>query len=90
MFRKVRWPDTDGAPVCPKCGSLDAYEYRRETEALCFECRECKAHFSIASGTLFANHKLPLKTYLAAIAVFCNEVKGKSMLAIESRSRTCL
>jgi hypothetical protein len=26
-------------------------------------------------------HKLPLKTYLMAIAVFCNEVKGKSMLA---------
>ena len=35
------------------------------------------------SGTLFAWHKLPLKTYLMAIAVtdYCNEVKGKSMLA---------
>jgi hypothetical protein len=31
--------------------------------------------------TLFAWYKLPLKTYLMAIAVFCNEVKGKSMLA---------
>jgi transposase-like protein len=81
-FRKVRWPDTDGAPVCPKCGGLDAYEYRRETGALCFECRACKAHFSITSGTLFANHKLPLRIYLAAIAIFCNEVKGKSALAI--------
>ena len=27
-------------------------------------------------------HKLPLRGYLAAIAVFCNEVKGKSMLAL--------
>src|SRR6185295_8554536 len=26
--------------------------------------------------------KLPLKAYLAAIAIFCNEVKGKSMLAM--------
>jgi hypothetical protein len=33
-------------------------------------------------GTLFASHKLPLKAYLAAIAIFCNEVKGKSMLAM--------
>ena len=82
MFRKVRWPETDGEPVCSKCGGLDAYEYRRETGALCFECRACKAHFSITSGTLFANHKLPLRTYLAAIAIFCNEVKGKSALAI--------
>jgi putative intracellular protease/amidase len=37
---------------------------------------------SITSGTLFASHKLPLRGYLAAIAVFCNEVKGKSALAI--------
>jgi hypothetical protein len=33
-------------------------------------------------GHLFAWHKLPLRTYLMAIAVFCNEVKGKSMLAL--------
>jgi hypothetical protein len=29
--------------------------------------------------TLFAWHKLPLRTYLMVIAVFCNE-EGKSML----------
>jgi hypothetical protein len=81
-FRKVRWSQTDGAPVCAKCGGLDAYEYRRETGALAFECRACKAPFSITSGTLFASHKMPLRAYLAAIAVFCNEVKGKSMLAL--------
>jgi hypothetical protein len=80
-FRGVRWAETNGSPVCAKCGCLDAYEYRRETGALAFECIACKAHFSITSGTLFASHKLPLRTYLAAIAVFCNEVKGKSMLA---------
>ena len=38
--------------------------------------------FSITSGTLFASHRLPLRDYLAAIAIFCNEVKGKSALAI--------
>jgi hypothetical protein len=31
---------------------------------------------------LFDSHKLPLKAYLAAIAIFCNEVKGKAMLAM--------
>jgi len=38
--------------------------------------------FSITSGTLFASHKLPLRSYLAAIAIFCNEVKGKAALAL--------
>jgi transposase-like protein len=81
-FRKVRWPDTDGASICPECGGLDAYEMRRSTGALRFECKACRKEFSITSGTLFASHKLPLRTYLAAIAIFCNEVKGKSALAI--------
>ena len=31
---------------------------------------------------MFAHHKLPIRDYLAAIAVFCNEVKGKSALAL--------
>lgn len=82
MFRKVRWPETKGDAVCPACGGLDAYEFRRKTGALRFECRACKKEFSITSGTLFASHKLPLRMYLAAVAIFCNEVKGKSMLAM--------
>jgi hypothetical protein len=35
----------------------------------------------MTSGTLFAWHTLPLKADLMAIAVFGNEVMGKSMLA---------
>jgi transposase-like protein len=81
-FRNVRWPETDGAPVCPKCGEQNAYEFRREGGPVRFECRACRKEFSITSGTLFASHKLPLRMYLAAIAIFVNEVKGKSMLAM--------
>jgi transposase-like protein len=81
-FAKVRWPETNGAPVCPECGGLNAYNCRRPSGAPRFRCRACKADFSVASGTLFASHKLPLKAYLAAIAIFCNEVKGKSALAL--------
>ena len=81
-FRAVRWPDTNGAPVCPSCGGLNAYECRRPSGSLRFRCRECRADFSITSGTLFASHKLPLRMYLGAIAIFCNEVKGKAALAL--------
>jgi transposase-like protein len=81
-FRKLRWPQTAGEPVCPHCGGLEPYECRRPNGALRFRCKACKADFTITSGTLFAFHKLPLRGYLAAIAVFCNEVKGKSALAM--------
>jgi hypothetical protein len=82
MFRMVRWPETNGEPVCAQCGGVDAYECRRPNGALRFRCGACAGDFTITSGTLFASHKLPLRMYLAAIAVFCNEVKGKSMLAL--------
>src|SRR6185312_12278197 len=81
-FRRVRWADTDGQPVCPHCGGLDAYDCRRLKGAPRFRCRACVKDFTITSGTLFASHKLPLRCYLAAIAIFCNEVKGKSALAL--------
>jgi transposase-like protein len=81
-FRKVRWTETNGEPVCPICGGVDAYDCRRPNGAPRYRCRACAKDFSITSGTLFASHKLPLRMYLAAIAVFCNEVKGKSMLAM--------
>src|SRR6201997_4563068 len=81
-FKAIRWADTSGAPVCPSCGSVEAYEARRPNGALRFRCKACRKDFSMTSGTLFASHKLPLQTYLAAIAIFCNEVKGKSALAL--------
>jgi len=81
-FRRVRWADTDGEPVCPHCGGVDAYDCRRLKGAPRFRCRACVKDFTITSGTLFASHKLPLRCYLAAVAIFCNEVKGKSALAL--------
>src|SRR5579863_3257786 len=81
-FRRIRWADTNGEPTCPHCGGTDAYDCRRLKGAPRFRCRACVKDFTITSGTLFASHKLPLRCYLAAIAIFCNEVKGKSALAL--------
>ncbi len=82
MMKRIRWADNDGNPVCPHCGSIDAYDCRRPSGAPRFRCKDCGVDFSITSGTLFASHKMPLRSYLAAIAIFVNEVKGKSMLAM--------
>jgi transposase-like protein len=81
VFVRLRWPETDGRPVCPQCGCQTCYDCRRSENQSRWRCKACRADFTATSGTLFAWHKLPLRTYLMAIAVFCNEVKGKSMLA---------
>jgi transposase-like protein len=72
MFCKVRWHETEGAPGCPHCGGLNAYDCRRPNGSPRFRCRAYHKDFSITSGTLFASHKLPLRGYLAAIAIFSN------------------
>jgi transposase-like protein len=81
-FVRVRWADNDGSAYCPHCGCMIVYSCRRPNGAPRWRCKACRKDFSVTSGTLFAFHKLPLRSYLLAIAIFCNEVKGKSMLAL--------
>jgi transposase-like protein len=81
VFARLRWPQTDGKPVCPRCGGSTCYSCPRSADQPRWRCKACRADFSITSGTLFASHKLPLKNYLMAIATFCNQENCKSMLA---------
>jgi len=78
LFKQVRW--TDGLPVCPRCGMV-GHHYFLKTR-LQWRCRDCAHTFSVTSGTMFAFHKLPLKVYLAAIAIYCNAAKGISALQL--------
>src|SRR3984957_8026576 len=82
VLLRLRWPQTEGKPVCPNCGCQICYDCRRSDHQPRWRCKACRAGFSVTAGTLFAWHKLPLRTYLMAIALFCNEVKGKSMLGL--------
>ncbi|ANY83606.1 hypothetical protein BB934_35715 (plasmid) [Microvirga ossetica] len=79
-FRQARWPETDGEPYCPHCGNLRCYEMSRER----FKCsaKECKAVFTVTSGTAFAWRKLPFKKMLMAIWFAANSVKGKAALQL--------
>jgi transposase-like protein len=81
-FAAIRWPETAGRPICPGCGCTICYDCRRPTGGPRWRCKACRRDFSLTSGTLFAFHKLSLRAYLAAIVLFCNEVKGKAALAL--------
>jgi transposase-like protein len=81
VFIRLRWQDNGGVPYCPRCGATTVWESRRKG-CLRWQCKACQKDFSLTSGTLFASRKMPLRAYLMAIAIFANEVKGKSMLAM--------
>ena len=83
LFRESRW--TDGRPVCPHCDHEEHYFIRTRKQ---WRCKECNHSFSVTSGTIFANHKMPLRNYLAAIAIYSNAAKGLSALQM-SRDLNC-
>src|ERR1700675_1228872 len=82
VFIRLRWSDNNGDAYCPHCGCPTVYMARRPNGAPRWRCKACRKDFSVTSGTLFAFHKMPLRSYLMAVAIFINEVKGKSMLAL--------
>ena len=48
-FRKIRWTETAGEPVCPRCGSLDHYDIPTRRKFKC-AAKECRHQFSVTSG----------------------------------------
>ena len=78
-FVAIRWADNGGAAFCPRCRCTAVYTY---TARRIWKCQACHHQFSVTSGTIFASRKLPIRDYLAAIALFVNAVKGISALQL--------
>lgn len=64
-LRIMRWPDSGGAPTCPKCGHVGFYTI---TTRMTFKCKSCAHQFSELSGTAFASFKKGRKALLLRIA----------------------
>lgn len=79
-FEAIRFAANDGSPYCPHCGVTKVYTLA-ETPVR-WKCSACRKKFSVTSGTVFASRKLPIREYLAAIALFVNGVKGISSLQL--------
>lgn len=79
LFKQMRWPETDGTPVCPKCGCVESYEIKTRRR---YECKACKANYSVTSGTILASRKMAYVDLLAAICIIVNGAKGVSALQL--------
>lgn len=75
LLCEIRWGSKEDV-ACPKCGVQHKTFFISTRQQ--WRCKHCKHTFSVTSGTIFANHKLSLQTYLFAIALFVNAVKGIS------------
>lgn len=79
MFRKLRWPQTDGEAVCPRCGCCETYDISTRRR---FKCAACGHQFSVTSGTIFASRKMAFVDLLAAICMVVNGAKGIAALQL--------
>jgi transposase-like protein len=82
-FCKLRWPESNGSPICPRCECGRAYHLSKRRK---FKCPACHHQFSVTSGTIFACRKLSFVDLLAAICLFVNAAKGASALQLFCRA----
>ncbi|MEO1308001.1 MAG: IS1595 family transposase [Pseudomonadota bacterium] len=85
LFKQMRWPETNGKPVCPRCGHTEAYDIKTRRK---HKCKACHHQFSVTSGTILASRKMSYMDLLAAIVIIVNGAKGVSALQL-ARDLNC-
>lgn len=71
-FERNRWA---GGVTCPHCGSVSVAEVKGH-KPMPYRCRDCRQHFSVRTGTVLAESRLPLHKWLMAIYMMTNARKG--------------
>jgi transposase-like protein len=71
-FESKRWKS---GVTCAHCGSLSVSECKDHIP-MPYRCRDCRKHFSVRTGTVLAESKLPLHKWLMAIYMMTIARKG--------------
>jgi transposase-like protein len=71
-FEAQRWGNQ---PVCGHCGSVDVVEVK-DHKPMPYRCKDCRKHFSVRTGTVLAESRLPLQKWLLAIYMLTSARKG--------------
>lgn len=71
-FEKNRW---GGEPHCGHCGSTNVAPVKNQ-KPMPYRCRDCRKHFSVRTGTVLAESRLPLHKWLMAIYMMTTARKG--------------
>jgi len=84
FFEARRWADS---PACPRCGSVAVRQIigkdgQRERHFR-WKCADCKRQYSVRTGTVFEETRLPLRVWAHAYWRCCASKKGVSALQIQ-------
>jgi transposase-like protein len=76
---ELLWGSTTEMP-CAHCGTIDKHYW--SAKELRWKCKCCGKRFSVTSGTVFADHKLPLTKILKMVFAWTNGASGKPALQL--------
>jgi len=88
FLEKQRW---EGAVLCVSCGDSDVYQMKdSQTEGrnrrFLWRCRACNGQFTVRTGTVFEDSKIPLRHWCYAFWMACASKKGVSALQIKRQT----
>jgi len=64
---------------CPHCGHTEVYTFK---DGKRYRCADCKQDFTIKTGTVFGESKLPIRKWFIAIYLLSNSSKGISSVQL--------
>lgn len=82
-----RWGD---CPCCPECGSVDVYQMRdratgQRNRRFLWRCRDCGKHYTVRTGTVYAESLIPLHKWLRALWESASAKNGVSALEMSRK-----
>ena len=78
FFEDRRWR---GSPACPHCQSANVRR-TKNSKPMPWRCRDCRKHFSVRTGTVLAESRLPLHKWLVAVHFYHTARKGLSSIQL--------
>jgi transposase-like protein len=83
FLENQRW---DGNVTCPRCEASDVYQMGgrdgQRNKDYRWRCRACSKFFTVRTGTIFEETRLPLRVWVTAFWKICASKKGVSALQL--------
>ena len=77
-FEARRWPH---GPTCPHCSST-AVSVIASQKPMPWRCRSCRRYFSVRTGTVMEESKMPLRKWAFAVYLWATSLKGVSSMKL--------